>query len=42
MTNIAQIDYNDKSVHGVLGTWTQGSRMVAVDESTELRRYTIN
>ena len=32
---------NDKSVDGLLGTRTRGSRMVDVDESTELtQRYT--
>ena len=35
MTNIVQI--NDKS-YGVLGTQTQGGRMVGADESTELWR----
>ena len=34
MTNIAQIDYNYKSIDGVFGTQTQGSRMVGADEST--------
>ena len=36
--NIAQIDCNDKSVDGVLGTQTRGGRMVGTDESTELWR----
>ena len=27
---------NDKSVDGVLGTWTQGGGMVCADKSTEL------
>ena len=39
MLNIAQIDYNDKSVDGVLGTQTGGGRMVGADESTELWRH---
>ena len=39
MLNIAQIDYNDKSVDGVLGTQTGGGRMVGTDESTELWRH---
>ena len=41
MTNIAQIPntINDKSVDGVLGTRTQGVRMVSGDESTELWRH---
>ena len=30
---------NEKSVDGVLGTRTQGSRMVGADESTELWRH---
>ena len=30
---------NDKSVDGVLGTRTQGGRMVDVDKSTKLRRH---
>ena len=38
-TNIAQIDYNDKSVDGVLGTRTRDGRMVGADESSELWRY---
>ena len=36
--NIAQIDCNDKSVDGVLGTQTRGGRMVGTDKSTELWR----
>ena len=28
---------NDKNVEGVLGTQTQGGRMVGIDESTDLR-----
>ena len=36
MTNITQIDYNDKSVYGVLGTQTRGGRMVGADESTAI------
>ena len=37
MTNIAQkLTINDKSVDGVLGTWTPGGRMVGTDKSTEL------
>ena len=36
MPNIVQIDYNDKSVDGVLGTRTWGGRMVGADEFTEL------
>ena len=39
MTNIAQIDYNDKSVDGVIGTQTQGGTMVGADKSTELWRH---
>ena len=35
MINIAQIDHNDKSVEGVLGTRTRGCRMVGADESTD-------
>ena len=38
MTNIAQIDYNDKSVDGVLGTRTRGSGMIGPDKPTELWR----
>ena len=40
-TNIAQIllPLNDKSIAGVLGTGTWGSRMEGADESTELWRY---
>ena len=30
---------NDKSVDGVLGTWTRGGRMEGADESTELCRH---
>ena len=30
---------NDKSVDGMLGTQTQGSKMVGADESAELSRY---
>ena len=30
---------NEKSIDGVLGTWTQGGRMVGADESTELWRH---
>ena len=30
---------NYKSIDGVLGTWTRGSRMVDADESTELWRH---
>ena len=30
---------NYKSIDGVLGTWTRGSRMVDADESTELLRH---
>ena len=30
---------NEKSIDGVLGTWTWGGRMVGKDESTELRRH---
>ena len=29
----------EKSKDGVLGTWTQGGRMVGADESTELWRH---
>ena len=36
--NIEQIDCNDKSVDGVLGTQTRGGRMVGTDKSTELWR----
>ena len=39
MTNLAQIDYNDKSVDGVLWTRTWGIRLVGADKSTELRRH---
>ena len=39
MTNIAQIDYYDISVDGVLGAQTRDSRMVGADESTELSRH---
>ena len=39
MRNIAQIDYYDKSVDGVLGTQTRRGRMVGKDESTELWRH---
>ena len=35
MTSIAQNDYNDKSIDGVLRTQTQGGRMVGADESTK-------
>ena len=35
-TNIARIDYNDESTDSVLGTQTQGGRIVGADESTEL------
>ena len=38
ITNISLIDYNDKSIDGVLGTQTRGGRMVGTDESTELWR----
>ena len=34
-TNLA---VNDKSVDGVLGTWTHGGRIEGADKSTELRR----
>ena len=42
-TNIAQIclKVNDKSVDGVLGTRTQGGRMIGIDESTKLWRHPI-
>ena len=33
---------NDKSIHGVLGTWTWGGKMVGADESTELRWHPVN
>ena len=39
MTNIVQIDYNEKSVDGVLGTWTRGGRMLGPDKSTQLWRH---
>ena len=39
VTNIAQI--KDNSLNGVLGTRTQGDRMVGTDESTELWRHTL-
>ena len=39
MTNKAQIDNNDTSVNGVLGTRTRGGRMVGADEYTELWRH---
>ena len=32
MTNIAQIDFNEKSIDGVLGTRTRGGRMVGATE----------
>ena len=35
-TNIAQINYNEKIVDDMLGTQTQGGRMVGTDKSTEL------
>ena len=38
-TNIAQKTIDDKSVDGVLGTQTQGGRMVGTDKSTELWRH---
>ena len=41
MTNIVQIDHNDKSVNGVLGTRTRGGRVVGADEFTELWRHPI-
>ena len=31
-----------KNVDGVLGTRTQGDRIVGADESTELRRHPVN
>ena len=39
MTNEAQIDYNDKSIDGELGSWTYGGRMEGADESFELWRH---
>ena len=39
MTNIAQIDYNDKSIDGVLRTRTGGGGMIGAEESTELWRH---
>ena len=30
---------NDKSIDGVLGSWTRGGMMEGVDESTELWRH---
>ena len=39
MTNIAQIDLNDKSIDGVLGIRTRGSRIIGADESAELWRH---
>ena len=33
---------NDKCLHDVLGTRTRGSRMVGIDESTELCRHPLN
>ena len=39
MTNIAQIDLNDKSIDGVLGIRTRGSTIIGADESTELWRH---
>ena len=39
MINMAQIDYNDKSVDGVLETRTWHSRMVGAGKSTELWRH---
>ena len=38
---MAQTDYNDKSLDGVLGTQTQGGRMVGAEESAELWRHPI-
>ena len=41
MTTIAQFEYatiNDKSVEGVIGNRTRGSRMEGADKSTELWR----
>ena len=35
MTNIAQIDNNDKSIGGVLGTQTKGGMIVGADKSSE-------
>ena len=31
MTNIAQVDYNDKSVVGVFGSRTRGGKIVGAD-----------
>ena len=39
MTNVAQIDFNDKSIDGELGSWTYGGRMEGADESFELWRH---
>ena len=39
-STILTINYN--SIDGVLGTWTQGSRMVGTDESTELWHHPYN
>ena len=36
MTNVTQIDNNDKSEDGVLGTRTQGDMLVGSDQPTEL------
>ena len=33
------LNINDESIDGVLGTWTRGSRMVGTDKSTELWRH---
>ena len=38
---MAQTDYNYKSLDGVLGTQTQGGRMVGAEESAELWRHPI-
>ena len=39
MTNIAQVDYDHKSIDAVLGARTWGNRMVGADESTELWQH---
>ena len=40
MTNIGSTNtINEKSIDGVLGTRTQGGRMIGAEESTELWRH---
>ena len=42
MTKYSTNTINEKSVNGVLGTRTQGGKMVGADESTELWRHPNN